>query len=139
MLVSCLQAHSLADEMANAYLNPGKKFRIWTYLKTMYLCVNPVSLVPLAIAMFEEFKKKYPGDLEKVFNHTLMVQVKHKGMRVDDILRCMEGEKFFRFARENIPLHCSGEEHKDSLLQGLEAAWKLKLRTASSQDNEEQE
>ena len=39
------------------------------YVKSMYLCVNPVSLVPLAIEMYLRYEEMWPDQLEELFDY----------------------------------------------------------------------
>ena len=38
-------------------------------MKSMYLCMNPVSLIPLAVEMYLRYEKICPDQLEELFNY----------------------------------------------------------------------
>lgn len=39
------------------------------YLKSMFLCVNPLSLIPLAIAMYQKYEEICPTELKQLFSY----------------------------------------------------------------------
>ena len=64
------QAHKVTEEMAIKLLSNDEhdqQLRINDYLKSMFLCVTPGSLAPLATLMYQKFEKMCP--LQMVFQY----------------------------------------------------------------------
>lgn len=49
--------------------NQDVEVRREDYLKSMFFCVTPESLTPLAALMYQEFKKTCPENLHMVFQY----------------------------------------------------------------------
>ena len=70
--VFTLQAVEVTEEMAGKLLSNGEhdqnvSLRIKDYLKSMFMCVTPESLTPLATLMYQRFEKTCP--LQMVFEY----------------------------------------------------------------------
>lgn len=46
-----------------------------SYQESLYFSVNPVSLMPLAITMFQKYNEKCPGNLDFLFKHSDRIKV----------------------------------------------------------------
>ena len=57
--------------MANKLLKSDKQdpSKRREYLKSMFMCVTPESLTPLAAVMYQEFEKTFPRKLQEVFQY----------------------------------------------------------------------
>ena len=62
------QAIKVTEEMAGKLLSNDEHDQL-TYLKSMFLCVTPESLTPLATLMYQMFEKTCSKDLQMVFEY----------------------------------------------------------------------
>ena len=61
------QAVRVAGEMV-IYLEGDEQQR-QCYLKSLYMCLSPTSLVPLAVVMYQRYAEVCPDKLEVLFNY----------------------------------------------------------------------